>query len=1010
MTDNMQNLKLPDSLNSQLKEFRKKLRAVESATAALAVFCIASISFTVLYLSDRLWDTPVILRFGLFLAGLTPFLILIYYTIHHVFRERRDFKNLSVLVQKHHQKLGDSLLGVIELAENKDLSENVSRELCSAAITSIAEKSESMDFCEAINREKLKRFLACTLALLIILLDLFIFTKPAFCSSLLRYLAPFSQTERFTYVKISGIPQKITVPHGEAFEITCQAADPSSYKPSSVKFRTGKELTKKIAFTNGIAKLKISGQTKQVDLKIWSGDFRKTVKIIPVFRPLLVNIEATVKLPDYTGRNEMKTKISGKSFSILEGSTYGIEGKINRGIKSAQILMNGSDRKSLIIRGNNFSTGIFRAQAVEKNRITWTDIYGLGPLHPFEYSVNIDRDKEPVTECPKLSLFSAILPYETLKILATAEDDYGVSELGMVYSAADPKNEKKILKSGNSILAKGAPDKTKIDSEFMFSPSQMNVPEQTIVTLQSTAKDYFPKRPATLSRQYKIYVLSQQEHALLIQQELESIMAKIEDLVWREEENLEKNRDISKLPEQEMKKDETSGKIEEQINAENSNAEDLEKQTEKILKLIEEALRNKEFPAKTLKEWAQILKTASEVSQTDMKEVEKSLGRASDGKKRPEEMKNAVDEQQKLIEKLKGLMKTIDDSLNNLNMENFVSRLKKEADNEKAISDKLASVMKTSIGMDNNALPEKIRNEINAQKSKQEQVKKSVRDIQDDMLGFFSRTHIKKYQDVADEMDKEQTQKKLAELVDTIAKNQTAQGMKNAMVIADKLNKWAKSLEQKDNKKAAGGEGETVPVDPEVVIGLLRLIQQEQDVREQTRNLEENRKELPNYSEKALKLSEKQMGMRHELKKIMEKSPDLPKLNAIMNRAEKAMTDAGALLFKPQTDRETLGAETEVIEILSSSMQESSEMSEGSEGAMSMLMKMMLMPQGKGFKGSINSDAANIGIKGTGYKEGPEERKSDRTSGKSLQSLPEEYKDAIESYFRRVNEIDRKNK
>ncbi|MCX6986356.1 MAG: hypothetical protein NT118_16660, partial [Lentisphaerae bacterium] len=773
----MQNLKLPDSLDAQLREFQRKLRAVESATAILSVFCIASISFAALYLSDRAWDSPAILRFVLFLAGFAPFIILIYYTLHHIFRERRDFKNLSILVQKHHRKLGDSLLGVIELAENKDHSQNVSRELCSAAISNIAEKAESMDFCEAINRQKLKRLLACVLAIMIILLDLFIFTKPAFSSSFLRWTMPFSQIERFTYVKITGIPQNITVPHGEEFEIVCRLDDSSVFKPRHVKFRTGQELSKKAAFTEGAAKLKISGQTKPVDIKIWSGDFRKTVRITPVHRPVLLSLEAAVKLPDYTGRSGIKTKISEKSFSILEGGSYSIEGKINRGLKSAEILSTGSVRKSLKIRGNNFSTETFMAEPAQKNCISWSDIYGLGPLQ------------------------------------ATAEDDYGVSELGMVYSAADPENEKRILKSGGASLAKGSPDKTKIDSEFMFCPRLMNIPEKTIVTLQSTANDYFPKRPATLSRQYKIYVLSRQEHASLIQQELESIMAKLEDLVWREEENLEKNRDIGKLPGQEMKKEETSEKIAEQENAEKSNSEDLEMQNEKILKLIEEALRNSEFPAKTIAEWAKILKTAYEVSQTDMKAVEKSLDNARDGKKRAEEMRNAVEEQQKLIEKLKGLMKKMDDSLNSLNMENLVGRLRKEADNERTISDSLAVVMKTSIGMDQNTLPEKIKIEINAQKAKQEQVKKSARAIQDDMLGFFSRTQIKKYQEVADDMDKEQTQKKLAELVDTIGRNQTAQGMKSSKEMADKFNKWAKSLEQKDDKQASGpaGDGEMIP-------------------------------------------------------------------------------------------------------------------------------------------------------------------------------------------------------
>ncbi|MFA6290307.1 MAG: hypothetical protein WC637_00925 [Victivallales bacterium] len=1008
----MHNLKLPDSLNSQLREFQKKLRAVESATALLAVFCIAASSFTALYISDRVWDTPVILRFALFIAGLIPFLIFIYYTVHHIFRERRDFKNLSILVQKHHQKLGDSLLGVVELAENKDLSQNTSEELCSAAISNIAEKAGSMDFCEAIDRKTLKRFLACSLAAIIILMDLFIFTRPAFSSSFLRWIMPLSPLERFTYVKITGIPQKMTVPHGEEFEIGCRLDESSVFKPSHVKFKAGLELPGKTAFVKGAAKLKISGQTKPAVLKIWSGDFRKTVKIIPVHRPVLINLEAAVKLPEYTGRDELRTKISGKSFSILEGGSYSIEGKINRGLKSAQILIDGTARKSLKICGNNFSTGMFKAEPVGKNRILWTDIYGLGPLHPFEYSVTVDKDREPVTEFPKLSPFSAILPYETLTIQAAAEDDYGVSDLGMVYSAADPKNEKKILKNGSLSLAKGAPDKTKLESEFMFCPRQMNIPEQTIVTLQSTANDYFPNRQTALSRQYKIYVLSQQEHASLIQQGLESIMAKLEDVVWREEENLEKNRDIGKLTEQEMKNEETTEKIAEQENSEKSNAEDLEKEAEKISKLVAEALRNKEFPAKTLAEWAKILKTASEVSQTDMKDVENSLARAKNGKNRAQEMANAVEEQQKLLAKLKELMKDMDDSLNSLTMENFVGRLKKESGNENAISEKLAAVMKTAIGMDQNALPEKIKNEINALKTKQEQVRKSAKDIQDDMLGFFSRTHIRKYQEVADEMDKEQIQKKLADLAGVIGRNQTAQGMKAAKEMAAKFNSWAESLEQKDNKKSSSSaaDGEMQPIDPELVIGLLRLIQQEQELRDHTRSLEENKEKMSDYSDKAVKLSEKQMGMRQELKKIKDMAPAFPKLNSIMNTAEKAMTDAGAMLFKPQTDQETLGAETEVIEILSDSLMQDSEISEGSDGAMSMFMKMMLQPRGKGFKGSIHSDAANSGVKGANYKGGVDEKKPDRTSGKSAQALPEEYRDAIESYFKRVNEIDRKRK
>ena len=105
--------------------------------------------------------------------------------------------------------------------------------------------------------------------------------------------------------------------------------------------------------------------------------------------------------------------------------------------------------------------------------------------------------------------------------------------------------------------------------------------------------------------------------------------------------------------------------------------------------------------------------------------------------------------------------------------------------------------MKTSVGLEQNSLPEKTKNEIGEQKTKQERIKKAVKNIQDDILGFFSRTRIKKYQDVSDEMEKEKIQNKLEETVGAIAKNQTAKGISSTREIAAKLEKWAKDLGQK---------------------------------------------------------------------------------------------------------------------------------------------------------------------------------------------------------------------
>ena len=1011
----MEKLTLPESLSSQLRGFQRKLRVIESATAVAIAFCIMAAAFMILYISDRAWDTPVILRLVLFLCGIVPVVYLVFYTIYHVFLKHRDFKTLSILVQKHHKKLGDSLLGVVELSENNSLSENVSEELCSAAIANIAEKSKSMDFCEAINRRALRRFMAWSIAMALLIACIVVFTKPAFSNALSRWLNPFSSVERFTFVKINGIPKKMTVPHGEEFAIRCSLDKSSSIKPLSIKYRCGQEPARLAGLGQDVTVLKVSGQTKPVDLKIWSGDFSRTVRINPVHRPVLLSLEADVKLPEYTGRVPVKTKVSGKTFNILECSRYSFEGKADRELKSADLSDSSGRIVSLKVRGSSFSTDTFNIALSEKNHISWKDTCDLKPLHDFEYSVLPEKDQEPFTECPKLPLYSAMLANETLIIQATAEDDYGISEIGASYSSADPRNEMKIYATGTMKLAKGGPEKTKIDAEFMFCPRLLRIPEQSLVTLCSTATDYYPDRKEVLSRQYKIYVLSLQEHAKLLEEELDSVMGKFEDLIWREEENLEKNKNISKLPEKEMSKDDTADKISEQKESEKENSEDLEKLSEKGMKLLEQALRNKEFPAKSIKEWSKMLSTAKEVSQKDMKNVEKKLENAQDGDKRKEEMEKAVKEQQELLEKLKDLMKKMDDSMNNLTMENFVARLNKEAENEKNIGTKLGEIMKTSVGMDKNSLPEKTKGEIGEQKAKQERIKKAVKNIQDDILGFFSRTRIKKYQDVSEEMEKAKIQNKFEETVDTIAENQTAKGISNTREIASKLEKWAKALGQKSNEKTPSsgeGEGEMKPIDPEIIVGLLRLIQQEQELREQTRTLDENKASLPDYNEKATGLSEKQMGMRKELGELKEKAAEFQKLSALMEKAQKAMTDAGAFLFKPQTDQETIAAETEVVELLSSSFQEASEMSGESGAGMMALMQMMMQGQGMkpgGFKGAISSNAANTETGGPDYKGQMTEKKTDRTSGKNAKALPEEYRDAIESYFRRVDNVDRKN-
>src|SRR5262245_38056798 len=62
-------LQLPDGLQRQLHEFRRRVWAIKMSEAVcMAVFAIVA-AYLLMFLLDRVWDTPVWLRAGLLAAA-----------------------------------------------------------------------------------------------------------------------------------------------------------------------------------------------------------------------------------------------------------------------------------------------------------------------------------------------------------------------------------------------------------------------------------------------------------------------------------------------------------------------------------------------------------------------------------------------------------------------------------------------------------------------------------------------------------------------------------------------------------------------------------------------------------------------------------------------------------------------------------------------------------------------------------------------------------------------------
>ena len=140
-------LELPQTLESQLHEFRRRVWTIKVLEAVAAAAFGVVVAYLAVFALDRLWDTPAAIRVGVFVAALAVCTVVPYHLHRWVWRQRR-LPQLARLLSRKLPRVGDQLLGVIELAS--DESEQArSPALCQAAMDQVAADAKTRDFRQA---------------------------------------------------------------------------------------------------------------------------------------------------------------------------------------------------------------------------------------------------------------------------------------------------------------------------------------------------------------------------------------------------------------------------------------------------------------------------------------------------------------------------------------------------------------------------------------------------------------------------------------------------------------------------------------------------------------------------------------------------------------------------------------------------------------------------------------------------------------------------------------------
>ncbi len=140
-----------------------------------------------------------------------------FYLHRWIWRQRR-LEQLARLLTAKLPRLGDQLLGIIELVHSEG-EQARSRALCEAAVRCVARDAQKCDLDVAAPSSRHRAWGRSPWSLAAAAVGLGVAFPAAAVNAWERFLAPWGGTPRYTFAAVEPLPAEIVVPHGEPFQV-----------------------------------------------------------------------------------------------------------------------------------------------------------------------------------------------------------------------------------------------------------------------------------------------------------------------------------------------------------------------------------------------------------------------------------------------------------------------------------------------------------------------------------------------------------------------------------------------------------------------------------------------------------------------------------------------------------------------------------------------------------------------------------------------------------------------
>ncbi|MCU0721898.1 MAG: hypothetical protein MUC83_19460 [Pirellula sp.] len=636
-TKTMPNQKLSPVISQRLIEFRNRLQ--QRKLWQLLTICIAILltGFLIQFASDRLLETPKILRTTILISAIASIGIACWRIGSRWFWNTRRLTQVARLLRGTFPRFSDQVLSVVELAQ-ADGEQRRSPELVAAAMAQVEKRLGTTNLMEALPHGVSKPLLFVAIAQLALVTSVFVFAPGAAKNALARLLNPWNTIERFTFARVISLPDQSIRASGEPFSIHVTLDAESDWKPATASCRIeGRTYQAKLDSETNRYEFELPGLLEDSQAQFSIGDCIARTMIVPRNRPELSELNAQVELPSYLNYPQpILTDARSGTLYLLPDSLLQLNGRANRELSEVHLAKSSESETTamanrLAIDSDRFQSDSWRVNKAEEIQLDWRDENGLVSLTGHKLKLRITQDKTPQIHCQGLSQVAVWLASDTLKFDVKAEDDYGIAKLGLQWRTLESiENQTSTEESrGERVIASGGPELKRLSAQATFHCMTEKVKPQAL-ELRVFAEDYRGIDGRVYSVPYVIRFMSAAEHADWIAAQLRRWKGKLDGSHDKELQLLDENRDLrQEVLSGDIASSAAKQKLQQQATSERGNADKLQKTIEEGRSLLEQALRNEELRSQQIESWASALDRLNQIAQAAMPSVADKLDQAS---------------------------------------------------------------------------------------------------------------------------------------------------------------------------------------------------------------------------------------------------------------------------------------------------------------------------------------------------------------------------------------------